>query len=346
MQTLPVNLFEGKRKIGVEFILLNYNSTDDLDSFIAETMADHLKSGLLKYYKTLEPQYFHRSHSRNLAFKLASGDILCNLDADNYLSSDFIDTARKEFNGSPDIFLTSVGSGGKNLSRDVLGKICVKKPDFLFIRGYDERMEFYGFEDIDLINRLKIKNLKPIAIKAQFLKALDHSIHERIENEFVSKNFYRLYFKFLTPFSTEVLFLLRNNTYCMATIIDNHRFSVHNSVNKVELQSYEFSLLSDKWERGTWDLRKNNLTIVRTNGEDLNYLVDDGKKTLSNGSNIFIECLNEQMMDTAILFLSETTNRSIMDDNLQKQKVSVNQSGFGNGIVFKNFDLNTPIVVH
>ena len=82
-QTLPRSIKDNMDYPNVEFVLLDYNSEDGLENWVNTEMSDYIDSGVLVYYKTEEPEHFHRSHSRNVMFKLASGDILINLDADH-----------------------------------------------------------------------------------------------------------------------------------------------------------------------------------------------------------------------------------------------------------------------
>ena len=84
-KTLEKNICDNLVYENLEFILLDYNSTDGLENWAKNDLKNYIEKGILKYYRTSEPNSFHRSHSRNVAMKLASGDIVCNLDADNFL---------------------------------------------------------------------------------------------------------------------------------------------------------------------------------------------------------------------------------------------------------------------
>ena len=77
LKNIEDNISYGK----LEFILLDYNSSDGLEEWVKSKLAKYIDNGILKYHRTSEPKSFHRSHSRNVALKLGSGDILCNLDA-------------------------------------------------------------------------------------------------------------------------------------------------------------------------------------------------------------------------------------------------------------------------
>jgi hypothetical protein len=82
-ETLPVSLRENDDQ-GVNFVLLDYNSSDGLGEYVQKKFPEELRKGKLTYYRHNEAQVFDRSHSRNMALKLADGKIVCNVDADNY----------------------------------------------------------------------------------------------------------------------------------------------------------------------------------------------------------------------------------------------------------------------
>lgn len=155
-ETLLKNIEDNISYEKLEFILLDYNSSDGLEEWVKSKLAKYIDNGILRYHRTSEPKSFHRSHSRNVALKLGSGDILCNLDADNFLGNDFASYVNYNFSFNKDVFLTS---GFKNGS---YGKICVKKEHFLKIKGYDERMSGWGYEDDDLYFRLNLLGINQV----------------------------------------------------------------------------------------------------------------------------------------------------------------------------------------
>lgn len=74
-ETLKQNIEDNLLENDVEFILLDYNSTDNLEEWVHDELQIYLDSKILIYYKTFNPKYYKRSHSRNLAFRLAKGEI-------------------------------------------------------------------------------------------------------------------------------------------------------------------------------------------------------------------------------------------------------------------------------
>ena len=89
--TLPANIEAEQSYPDLEFVLLDYNSSDGLGDWVRSEMMGHIESGRLVYYRTEEPQFFNFSHSRNVAMRLATGEIINNVDADNYTFNDIIE---------------------------------------------------------------------------------------------------------------------------------------------------------------------------------------------------------------------------------------------------------------
>jgi len=87
-QTLPINLEKASAfKDRVEFILVDFGSQDGLCGWVLENFKEELQSGYLKYYYTDALPKWHASIAKNTAHCLAKGEILVNLDADNFLYS-------------------------------------------------------------------------------------------------------------------------------------------------------------------------------------------------------------------------------------------------------------------
>jgi len=154
-ETLPKNIEANKSYHNVEFVILDYNSNDGLWDWVYENMHKEIDSGIVSYYRTTEPKYFSMAHSRNIAFKVATGDIVNNLDADNYTTSS---------NKASDECLASyinrlanqqhekvIFAKGK---RSMHGRIGFYKKDFIeLLGGYDEDLLGYGHDDHDLVQR-------------------------------------------------------------------------------------------------------------------------------------------------------------------------------------------------
>lgn len=183
--TLGVNIQEAA-KIGAELIVLNYGSTDGLDEWIKsnwDSLIPFVKSGNFKYFFTKEPEYFFAAHAKNVAHKLATGDVLCNLDADNYLISGFPEFLYQSFLNSKEIIVVSSDPTPEGHTGSC-GKIAVAKEFFYSVNGYDESQnEGWGWDDTNFQFRAKtFNNLKIVECPSHFNRVIPHSNEERAAN--------------------------------------------------------------------------------------------------------------------------------------------------------------------
>jgi hypothetical protein len=130
----------------VEWIIFNHSSTDGLDAYISERL-DTLSHRIL-YAKNLSSDSWHLSVAKNIAHRLASGDILMNLDCDNYIG----DAAKwlvHDFQAGYDLVHCWSGS----FADGTCGRVALSRSLFYNLRGYDEEFHPMGYQDRDLINR-------------------------------------------------------------------------------------------------------------------------------------------------------------------------------------------------
>ena len=84
-QTLQKNLDDNRsHQDMIEFVLVDFGSTDGLKKWILSNFYQELSSGYLRYYYTDELPLWHASIAKNTAHSLARNNILVNLDCDNY----------------------------------------------------------------------------------------------------------------------------------------------------------------------------------------------------------------------------------------------------------------------
>lgn len=182
-KTLPRNLQDNRNYPNIEFVLLDYNSSDGLEAWARQNLGEWLDSGKLVYFRTTDPDFFHRGHARNLAIRLATGDIICTLDADNFTGPDFAHYINERFQRYESIFLRPDFEGAHVRLTDAFGRICARKRDLLRIEGYDEQLADYGFEDLDLCVRLEKSGLEPRFIEGErFLNYIHHGNRDRMAN--------------------------------------------------------------------------------------------------------------------------------------------------------------------
>jgi glycosyltransferase involved in cell wall biosynthesis len=144
--TLPHNI---KLLPNVEFVMVNYNSSDDLDEYIKT-----IKCSNLTYVKTTTPKLYSMSKSRNMGFLAASNDIIASIDADNYLGTsddEPLDIIINKMANQQDNDKCFFGKG----LRLTHGQLAFHKSSFNnILGGYDNKFgERYGLEEKDLMLR-------------------------------------------------------------------------------------------------------------------------------------------------------------------------------------------------
>lgn len=176
-QTLPGNIALAKQVLeDFEFVLLNYNSPDDLNEWVQQELKAEIDAGIVRYIKTDEPQYFRHAHAKNIAHKHATKDIVVNVDADNCLSLFYLYAlgTLKEND------ILSVAYSWKYVP-STFGRLAMFKSKFLEIGGYDESLnKGWGYEDDDLLNRSVAYGLNRRIIASLLIgSVIPHTAEER-----------------------------------------------------------------------------------------------------------------------------------------------------------------------
>lgn len=172
-KTLPKNIEDSASYPKREFVLLDYNSKDDLQDWVYDNMRPYIDIGLLNYYKTEEPKYYSMAHSRNIAFRLATGDIVNNVDADHYFKQGFAEQVNKAANMFPKN-LVLVKSHQK-----ARGRLGFYRKDFIKkLGGYNEDLIYYGWDDRDITIRAYKLGFKIVKTGGEFFQLVEgHSRH-------------------------------------------------------------------------------------------------------------------------------------------------------------------------
>lgn len=153
-RTLKQNLDDNRlHQRFVEFILVDFGSTDGLREWVLTEFADDLASGYLRYYYTDGLPYWHASVAKNTSHWCARHDIVVNLDCDNYtgyLGGRFVINTFVQ-NCMDIVFHQFSG----NIDDGCYGRISVLRKHFDRIGGYDESLDPMSYQDDDLMKRLK-----------------------------------------------------------------------------------------------------------------------------------------------------------------------------------------------
>lgn len=174
-QTLPGNLDIAQADGHIEIVLVNYNSEDGLDEWVRQ-FRDQLDSGVLRYVHERTEPFFHCSKAKNLAHFAATGDLLVNLDGDNFID-DIPRVWRQVWAEHFDTVIHGLDVDG---SDGTYGRIGLPRKHFLAIGGYDEQLLPAGVQDRDLIERAKASGLAHRRIRPTGLAAIRNTIAEKM----------------------------------------------------------------------------------------------------------------------------------------------------------------------
>ena len=176
-ETFLKNIADNQDYPNLEFVLLNYSSPDGMDDWARQNLQGLISSGRVVYYRTECHKHFHVAHAKNVAQKLASGDIICAVDADNFTGQGFA-----RFLG--DLFAENsrrVVHGHWDVRPGLTGRIAVLKRYFFLAGGYDESLRGWGYEDYNLVQRLYNFGLDKVLIREEgFLGVIRHGDEERV----------------------------------------------------------------------------------------------------------------------------------------------------------------------
>lgn len=172
-ETILKNIQDNSSYGNIEYVLLDYNSQDGLESWVKDNLGSHKN---VVYWRERSATRWRMPHAKNVAHLLASGDIVCNLDADNWTGKDYALTLAEKFSECPDRIVTHVHGGGFG------GRVALRNEDFKRLRGYDEQLSYgWGWEDDDLKARAKQAGLDLVKVEMPGDRTIGHDDSERIK---------------------------------------------------------------------------------------------------------------------------------------------------------------------
>jgi len=180
--TLIKNLNDNKMyKHFIEFVLVDFGSTDGLNEWIKDKCMKYVKEGYLKYYYTDELVNWHASIVKNTSHIYANNDILVNLDCDNFTGRNGGKFIIQQFMKYGENIVLQQNTG--KFFDGAFGRISVNKKYFMKIGGYNEDFEPMGHQDIDLRDRLINIGLKYVWIpNGKFNKYIKNTKTDSIKN--------------------------------------------------------------------------------------------------------------------------------------------------------------------
>lgn len=175
-ETMLRNLDDNKDHRDLEIVILDYNSQDGLLDWMKGVASELIASGKVAYWREQAAQRWNMPHAKNLAHLLATGDVVCNVDADNLCGQGYATALDTLFSMHPESIVTHIHGG------DFGGRVALRKSDFLRLRGYDEELSYgWGWEDDDLKNRGAAAGLSKVELQMAGDGAIRHGNEERIK---------------------------------------------------------------------------------------------------------------------------------------------------------------------
>jgi hypothetical protein len=178
-ETLIKNIQDNRGYPRLEVVLLDYNSGDGLEQWVRDHCRQWIEEKILFFYRTTEPKFFHRSHAKNVAHLLASGDVVVNVDADNWVGRGFAQHLGRLFAEHP-VGMCRCGRSGDGGAG---GRIAVSRAEFIGLGGYEEQMLGWGYEDGDLSLRGRRSGLPYRTLDPSFCRCIDHTDELREKHE-------------------------------------------------------------------------------------------------------------------------------------------------------------------
>jgi predicted glycosyltransferase involved in capsule biosynthesis len=163
-----------------EISLCNYDSKDDMDNFVSNNLQEYINLGLLRYIKINNKKYYNSSHSKNIAHKYSTGEVLINFDCDNILNKNIINFIYQTFlsNDINNICLCDL---------ECLGFIGLSRFNYFKLGGYNENLFSYGYDDKDIKLRIKkYLHCLEILLPEEFFYNKNCVIHQNDEVKFIN----------------------------------------------------------------------------------------------------------------------------------------------------------------
>jgi glycosyltransferase involved in cell wall biosynthesis len=157
----------------LEWVVVNFGSADDLDPFVQDRLPDLCDRFV--YVRLTEECGWHLSVAKNLAHHSARGEILVNLDCDNFIADSPAVVERHFAKGVRVLHLWS------GISHDgTCGKIAITRELFQQIGGYDESLWPMGYQDLDLLNRVSALRVPVVQASSSTHSAIKNSKQQSI----------------------------------------------------------------------------------------------------------------------------------------------------------------------
>jgi hypothetical protein len=282
-----------------------------------------------------------------MVLKLASGNIIGLVDADNYAGPGYAEWVNDRFNQHGEKTITTTLLRDRIPFRDQGGKLCFSSDAFRSVNGFDESMIVYGVEDVDLVNRMeKIGGKRVFIDQEKFLQFIGHSNVERLVNHRLPNDVDTILMHVSQDASArsgKILYLLRDHTF----------FEVIYAFDSLAHQDWVNSFAG-------WSIPENGRKegIFSQEAPGIHLRFNDGQTVLlqeKENSSMHYQAVcdhslwqnipkDDAMYYVVLMAYGECVNRNKFLAN-DKNGKPVNVDGWGKGTVYFDFDMTKPIAV-
>lgn len=180
-ETYPKNLADSESYADAEFILLDYAGRDDLGSWVERELSQYLETGRLRFFRAEGPRYWVAAHAKNIAHREATGDILCNLDADITIPKGFCEFVAESFSSRN--IVMSFASEDALGNNGCAGFVAARREHFYSVNGYDESINLgWGYDDMNYQFRVRMQNGLKLFTPPAIISCIPHANEVRTAN--------------------------------------------------------------------------------------------------------------------------------------------------------------------
>ena len=150
-------------------ILLDYNSTDGLSSWVKS-----LKSPKIRFIKLDEGDVpFHLTRAKNIVHLNATNKIVCNLDADNWITPQFVSYIKDNIEPQRILHASPISFGGG------AGRMVLYKDAFIKLHGYNEAFLTWGYDVTEFLQCAREASYTLKRIPTDLITYIEHGDDER-----------------------------------------------------------------------------------------------------------------------------------------------------------------------
>lgn len=180
-ETYPNNLSSAESYADAEFVLLDYGGKDGLQTWLESELSAYLQSGRLKFIRAEGPHYWVAAHAKNIAHREATGEILCNLDADIMIPSGFCEFVAESFSSRN--IVMSFASEDAMGNNGCAGFVAARREHFYSVNGYDESINLgWGYDDLNYQFRVRMHNNLKLFTPPPIISCIPHANEVRTAN--------------------------------------------------------------------------------------------------------------------------------------------------------------------